>query len=312
MKIFISWSGPHSRAIAEVLRTWLDDVFDAAEPFMSQSDILGGTRPLQRIEDELAGAQFGVIIVTAANQHAPWITFEAGALSKVIDDAVQYVMPLLVDLRISDLTGPLTQFQAAVLDAAGIKRMVVSVGHALGMEKATVERKFETYWPRLKEDLDEITVDADTTSAPARDRDEVVDEILTHVRALRQASNSAPILEAAALARRDLMFRNAGRHETFTLTGGGDVAWPDGSTEVHLDMVEYHAAFVAEQLGFGPVRISRYPGGYRLVFPFGTTQDEQSRFLLALQRRFHERMTFIALVDDPEDGEPGSADAAPV
>ncbi|NHA02062.1 hypothetical protein G5V59_27105 [Nocardioides sp. W3-2-3] len=133
-----------------MLRTWLDDVFDAAEPFMSQSDILGGTRPLQRIEDELAGARFGVIIVTAANQHAPWITFEAGALSKVIDDAVQYVMPMLVDLRISDLTGPLTQFQAAVLDAAGVKKMVTSIGHALGMDKAIVERKFDTFWPQAR------------------------------------------------------------------------------------------------------------------------------------------------------------------
>ncbi len=263
MKIFISWSGPHSRAIAEVVRTWLDDVFDAAEPFMSQSDIVGGTRPLQRIEDELAGARFGVIIVTAANQHAPWITFEAGALSKVIDDAVQYVMPMLVDLRISDLTGPLTQFQAAVLDDAGVKKMVTSIGHALGMDKAVSGRKFETFWPRLRDQLQEIQPEADAAAVPTRGLEEVAEEILTHVRALRQESAS----ELRTLSGRTLSSRRT--------PSGGFLTF--GDTAVNRDQANRKVVEQLDLLGIKVTAIQHTLGGGATVLVSGDGSEETAR-----------------------------------
>lgn len=213
MKIFISWSGDHARAIAQVVRNWIDDVFETATPFMSQSDIEGGSRPLPRIESELENARFGVIIVTKANQHAPWITFEAGALSKVIDDAGQYVMPMLVDLRISDLTGPLTQFQAAILDQAGTRKLVQSIGKVLSLEPGYVDRKFETYWPQLEAELKKIPAPVDHPGEKAeRPSGDVLDEILTIVRALR-ADRQAP--------------REAELRTGWARANSGEVRWRD-------------------------------------------------------------------------------------
>ena len=48
--------------------------------------------------------------VTRENYLTPWINFEAGALSKAFGHA--RVVPRLLDMPISDLTGPLVQFQA--------------------------------------------------------------------------------------------------------------------------------------------------------------------------------------------------------
>src|SRR4051794_8953617 len=98
-KVFISWSGAYSRAIAAAVRDWIPLLFDTVTPFMSDHDIAAGERGLTVIETELEGTQFGIIVVTEENQHAPWLNFEAGALSKIItQDRKQRVAPLLVDL----------------------------------------------------------------------------------------------------------------------------------------------------------------------------------------------------------------------
>jgi hypothetical protein len=63
------------------------------------------------ITTQLDASSFGIIVVTASNQHAPWLNFEAGALSKRFgSDAKTYVAPVLVDLEsTTDVTGPVAQ-----------------------------------------------------------------------------------------------------------------------------------------------------------------------------------------------------------
>lgn len=39
MKVFISWSGDRSRAIAEELRYWLPTIVQSLEPFISTQDV---------------------------------------------------------------------------------------------------------------------------------------------------------------------------------------------------------------------------------------------------------------------------------
>lgn len=188
MRIFISWSGLHAKAVAAALHGWINDVFDAAEPFMSDVDIAGGTRGLNRIEEELVGARFGIVVTTRENQNAPWINFEAGALSKVVDEAGQRVMPILVDLTSNDLTSPLKQFQAAPLSRDGIQRLVKSLAEVLGVEESYSARRFETYWPQLEDSLKGIeTPPVVSTPQPTRDVPEVVDEILTLVRSISRS-----------------------------------------------------------------------------------------------------------------------------
>ncbi len=44
MKVFISWSGKRSRALAEAFRDWLPNDTQAIKPWMSDVDIDKGTR----------------------------------------------------------------------------------------------------------------------------------------------------------------------------------------------------------------------------------------------------------------------------
>jgi hypothetical protein len=61
MKVFISWSGPTSKAVARVLYEWLPIVLQSIKPFMSSEEIEKGARWASTIANELEDTSFGLI-----------------------------------------------------------------------------------------------------------------------------------------------------------------------------------------------------------------------------------------------------------
>src|SRR5580700_539848 len=82
MKVFITWSGDTSKAIAVAPREFIPTVVQSVEAFMSASDIEKGSKWQGEISRELDAATVGIICLTPENLTAPWVLFEAGALSK--------------------------------------------------------------------------------------------------------------------------------------------------------------------------------------------------------------------------------------
>ncbi|MDA9291569.1 toll/interleukin-1 receptor domain-containing protein [bacterium] len=105
MKVFISWSGTRSKAMANALKEWIPLIVQHAKPFVSDKDISAGDRWAQAIAGELESSDFGILCITPENISSEWIMFEAGALSKSMQ--VGKVIPLLFGLELSDLSGPL-------------------------------------------------------------------------------------------------------------------------------------------------------------------------------------------------------------
>src|SRR5579863_2718491 len=113
MKVFLSWSGELSHKIAIEMRDWLPFVIQSVEPYVSSEDIDKGTRWSIDIAKELENSSFGILCVTPQNLDAPWLNFEAGALSKAFNTAS--VSPFLFGLKPSDLKkSPLLQFQSTL------------------------------------------------------------------------------------------------------------------------------------------------------------------------------------------------------
>src|SRR5947207_2504536 len=129
MKIFISWSGPRSRYIADLLRHWLPKVLQATKPWMSEEDIATGGRWASEIGNELEQTKVGIVCLTPENQHSPWVMFEAGALSKVIVQS--YVCPYLIDMNASQVSGPMAQFQSVGATKDGTLRLLQTLNRAL-------------------------------------------------------------------------------------------------------------------------------------------------------------------------------------
>lgn len=188
LKIFISWSGDLSRVVAAELREWIPMLFDTVQPFMSEADIGAGSRGLAQIEAELAGSCFGIIIVTPSNQGAPWLNFEAGALSKVVGPSVEArVVPLLVDISSpTQIQGPLAQFQAKPFDANGIRDLVRAIATVAGVKPEVADSRCQTYWPKLDEAVNSAKSTVTAETQPPRGTNDVLEEVLAHVRALRR------------------------------------------------------------------------------------------------------------------------------
>src|SRR5439155_11747402 len=128
MKLFISWSGERSHALADALHDWIPLVLHYVEPWLSQADIEAGQRWAEQIAKELETSNFGIISVTRENVGSPWVLFEAGALAKSMQGS--RVIPLLLDLEFRDITGPLAQFQAKKVDKAGMSEVIHSINKA--------------------------------------------------------------------------------------------------------------------------------------------------------------------------------------
>lgn len=159
MEVFLSWSKPRSKEVALVLRPWLQSVVQALRPWMSETDIDRGSRGLQEIAEHLSRAEFGIICVTPENKDEPWLLFEAGALSKSVDRA--RVCPVLFDLEPHDLTGPLSQFQAARFERDDMLALVRSINETwdeqdMRLATSLLDESFEERWPRLEKALQGI------------------------------------------------------------------------------------------------------------------------------------------------------------
>ncbi|WP_063608410.1 TIR domain-containing protein [Shouchella clausii] len=88
MKVFLSWSGSESEQLAKIFKDWLPNVLQYVEPYMSSQDINLGERWNNNISASLEDSTFGLIFVTPNNINAPWLNYEAGALSKTFDSRV--------------------------------------------------------------------------------------------------------------------------------------------------------------------------------------------------------------------------------
>jgi hypothetical protein len=161
VKVFLSWSGETSRKAACVLRDWLPSVVQTLEPYVSSEDIDKGARWSTDISAELDASSFGILCVTPENLPAPWLNFEAGALSKSIDKA--RVSPFLFGVKRSEVTGPILQFQSTIFDEDDVRKLVQSLNQAdetSRLDAIRLDVAFGVWWPRLRDSLTPLLAEA--------------------------------------------------------------------------------------------------------------------------------------------------------
>jgi TIR domain len=191
MDVFICWSGASSHVLAEGLRQWLPRVIQPVRPFFSDEDIRKGRRWGDEIKGRLEKANFAILCMTPDNLTAPWIHFEAGAVSK--HPGVSHVTALLLRVKPSDLVGPLTQFQHTLPTKGDVWKLVQSVNSALDPERRIeaelIEWAFKREWPdfeKLVQQAEEALKETPAPAPPHREQQELLEELLTLVRDLHR------------------------------------------------------------------------------------------------------------------------------
>lgn len=196
MKIFLSWSGNKSKLIAESLKDWLEQVIQSTEPWISTS-IDKGKKWSKEISDRLEESKVGIICLTRENLNAPWILFEAGAISKSSDS---YVCTFLTDISSpSDITGPLSSFQHTKFSKEELLKLCKTINNRIkenkggkSLNEKSLEEVFEIFFPKLETRINEILslneTQVETLPHLRTDRD-LLEELVENQRLLKEKLN---------------------------------------------------------------------------------------------------------------------------
>lgn len=186
MKIFISWSGSRSRAVAEVVSDWIKCVLQASQPWISTRHIERGSLWFSEINEKLRDVSVGIVCLTQENKNKPWILFETGALAKGLSG--NRVCTFLVDLEPSDLVDPLAQFNHTLPNRDSVWELVKTLNNCLGdaaLEERVLEKIFEVYWPSFMQSFNQALDENQPNEVVIpRSGDDILAEILENTRAL--------------------------------------------------------------------------------------------------------------------------------
>lgn len=155
MKVFISWSGEFSRKAAECLSRWIQIIIQTVDVFYSPDDIEKGENWNNRLSEELEQSNFGIVCLTPENVMAPWILFEAGALSKATNSRVSAIM---LGVTPSDVKGPLARLQNTACDREDFFRLFQSINNSsdVPLKPEILKSAFDHSWEGFMNDIGSI------------------------------------------------------------------------------------------------------------------------------------------------------------
>ncbi|NVZ36572.1 toll/interleukin-1 receptor domain-containing protein [Pseudomonas sp. 21615526] len=186
MKVFVSWSGQRSKAVAELISDWIKCVLQASHPWISTRDIDKGAIWFSEISDQLKDTAAGIVCLTHENKDKPWILFETGALAKGLN--TNRVCTFLIDLLPSDIEDPLAQFNHTQPDKTSMWGLICSLNGCLEtqrLEEKILRQVFDTYWPQFEQKFAKALKDTPPTEvAEPRSEESILTEILKHTRSL--------------------------------------------------------------------------------------------------------------------------------
>jgi hypothetical protein len=186
MKIFVSWSGGRSRAVAELMSDWLKCVIQASQPWISTRDIDRGAIWFSEINDKLKDVTVGVVCLTQENKNKPWIIFETGALAKGL--TTNRVCTFLIDLNPEDLEDPIAQFNHTMPNKISVWEFVRTINSCLegkSLDERILSQVFETYWPQFEiKFLSALEENPPADVVAPRSEQDILTEILNNTRSL--------------------------------------------------------------------------------------------------------------------------------
>lgn len=183
MDIFLSWSKNRSKNIAQIFRDWLPKVIQNLNPWFSELDMDKGAQWRNIVSKQLEKSKCGIICLTPENLTEPWLLFETGALAKTLEKT--YICTLLLDLKPTDLKGPLSDFQTTLLNKEDIFKLLNTFNNALEEKKLTetqLKETFKVWWPKLNAKLKKVANREDKKIE--RSSKDMIEEILIRVRNL--------------------------------------------------------------------------------------------------------------------------------
>lgn len=183
MRIFLSWSGSESQAVAVTLRKNLPLILQSLDVFMSKHDIESGMRWAHELADELDKSSFGILCLTSESLHSAWLLFEAGSLVKHADGRACGL--LIGGVRPTEISWPLAQFQHRQFEKSEFLLLLKDINNKLerSLSSEEVSRMLDKFWPDIEEEYNiALTAQKSNATPQPRSERELLEEILLRVR----------------------------------------------------------------------------------------------------------------------------------
>lgn len=135
--------------------------------------------------NELQDSKYGIVCLTPENVLAPWIHFEAGALSKTLDSRVS---ALMINVVTSEIQGPLSRFQATKLDKDDFYKLLTSINEASDnpIGDKVLQKSFDAIWDKMYENIVRIIEESvsrgENVSQNNEEKNAVLEELLQLMR----------------------------------------------------------------------------------------------------------------------------------
>lgn len=157
MKIFLSWHGSRSGAVAAALCSWLQRAIHVVKPFYSP-EIEKGARWIRELDNALEGTRFGIVCLTPDNLDSTWIHYEVGALSKTKDARIWTFLVGLIPTQVPQPLGQFNHTMAKESDTWALLRTINAHLADVGQEPLAddiIKEQFDRLWPDLEQRLKE-------------------------------------------------------------------------------------------------------------------------------------------------------------
>jgi len=165
--VFISWTKPLGLHLARQIRRFLESQLSGIDFFVSQDDLIPGQPWRHALGQRLRQDSFGILLITPAALTAPWIFYEAGALSA---KANATVLPLLFGVSGDVLKEPIGGYQALSYSEEHMLRLIRILREAVGASASRTgkPKEFAKGWLQLnREVLRLLGQDLRTDKGPA-------------------------------------------------------------------------------------------------------------------------------------------------
>jgi len=204
MQIFLSWSGERSKAAAQMFSSWLPQVIQAVDPWVS-FDTNKGALWISELASVLEQSKVGIVFLTSDNMDAPWLLFEAGAISKTKDAKL---CTFLLDIENpSDVKPPLGHFQYTIRTKEDIRKLLGTINKSVeqvgerAIAESTLDTVFERSWPVLNDALIKIAAEPSSAAPQPRPQHEILEELLEWARVQDRRMTADRLLSFGDLSR---------------------------------------------------------------------------------------------------------------
>jgi hypothetical protein len=221
LRIFISWSGKQAGLIGHAFHSFLPDVVNGIEPFVSSEDIDQGTRWNNVLSRNLQESSCAIVCLTPESLKSTWVAFETGAISKATgtpETAHSRIWTYLVSVEYKDLQlSPFAEFQPTAAVEEQTWKLIRSINDISPdpVSAETLKRRFDSiFWPEFSKKLEQAKSASDELGASevlpaAFHNDDVLLEILKTVRSLQRDYHCQKAVPMEVAGGRELAIREA-------------------------------------------------------------------------------------------------------